>query len=193
MNLFSGLNIEKKSSAAGGKIIGGAALVGGVAAGVLTGSLLLGVAAAGATAYAATRNDKVGDAAKATGKAANAVGAKAAEVNKEHRLTERAVEGLKSGYRGVKQLNAKYDISGKTVTGIKTGMDTISNSLSSKPQAATSAQVSAGSASQTPIVVGLPAGEASQANRNTRNESEAPPPPPPPEGHIGIYPAPTCR
>ena len=57
-------------------VMAGAAVVGGAAVGVVAGPML-GVVAAGGAAYAATRNDKVGDVAKSTGRAAVAVGSKA--------------------------------------------------------------------------------------------------------------------
>ncbi|KAL3926806.1 MAG: hypothetical protein SGPRY_003130, partial [Prymnesium sp.] len=109
------------SISAGAKIMGGAAVAGGVAACLVTGSALLGVAAAGASAYAATRNDKVGEAAKATGQAANTVGSKVSEFNKEHKISERVVQGVQKGYKEVKAFDAKYDVSGKTAAGLLTG------------------------------------------------------------------------
>jgi hypothetical protein len=59
-----------------GKVMAGAAVVGGVA-GALVAGPVIGLVAAGGAAYAATRNDKLGDAAKSTGNAAVAVGGKA--------------------------------------------------------------------------------------------------------------------
>lgn len=64
------------SGGAASKVAVGAAVVGGIAGAVLVGPVV-GVVAAGGAAYAATRNDKVGDVAKSTGQAALAVGNKA--------------------------------------------------------------------------------------------------------------------
>ena len=44
---------------------------------------------AGAAAYAATRSDGVGDAARSTGKAALAMGAKAQEIDREHHVVDK--------------------------------------------------------------------------------------------------------
>ena len=57
-------------------VIAGAAVVGGIAGAVLMGPVT-GVVLAGGAAYAATRSDGIGDAAKSTGTAAVAVGSKA--------------------------------------------------------------------------------------------------------------------
>ena len=70
-------------------VVAGAAVVGGTAGVVLAGPVI-GLAAAGGAAYAATRSDGVGDAAKATGTAALAVGDKAREFNAEHDVTNKA-------------------------------------------------------------------------------------------------------
>ena len=51
---------------------------------------LTAVVAAGGAAYAATRKDGVGEAAVATGKAAVAVGDKAAELDREHDISGKA-------------------------------------------------------------------------------------------------------
>ena len=59
-----------------GKVMAGAAVVGGVAGAVIAGPII-GLVAAGGAAYAATRTDTVGDVAKSTGQAAVAVGNKA--------------------------------------------------------------------------------------------------------------------
>ena len=67
----------------------GAAVVGGVAGFALMGPLAAVVGVGGA-AYAATRSDGVGDAARATGKAAVAVGDKATELDREHDISGKA-------------------------------------------------------------------------------------------------------
>ena len=76
-------------SSGSSKVVAGAAVAGGVAGMVLMGPLTAVVAAGGA-AYAATRKDGVGEVAQATGKAAVAVGDKAAEIDREHDLSGKA-------------------------------------------------------------------------------------------------------
>ncbi|KAL1498556.1 hypothetical protein AB1Y20_013875 [Prymnesium parvum] len=194
---IQGADPEKKSLSAGARVMGGAAVVGGLAAGIVTGSALLGVAAAGATAYAATRNDKIGDAAKATGKAANAVGSKAAEINREHNLTGRGVEGIKAGYQSMQAIDSKYGISRKASTGIKAGVGAITGARSEPPsmQPVPPSNSGASAPLQPPVVIGqyvAPNGyEVAQVvvdSYTGPHEGDEPPPPPPPDGHVGVYP-----
>eukprot|EP00948_MAST-09A_sp_MAST-9A-sp1_P002077 g2077.t1 len=95
-------NATKATEKAGGMAtLGGAALVGGlVGATILGGAVgLIGGAAGGA--YAATRSGKVGDVARSSG--------------------QLAVDGIKQA----KELNKKYDITGKTQNAISTGIDKV--------------------------------------------------------------------
>lgn len=92
----------------GAKVMTGAAVVAGATVGVVAGSTLLGVAAAGGAAYATMRSDKIGDAAKATGKAAVAVGGKAAEVNRQHHITERIGNATKKTFSAAKSARLRY-------------------------------------------------------------------------------------
>ena len=107
--VFVGIKLDKMSSANQGgsdgngvdpKIMTGAAVVGGVAATLIAGPVI-GVIAAGGAAYAATRSDKVGEAAKATGGAAVAVGGKVVDINKEHKVTDKIGDGLKKSRIGI--------------------------------------------------------------------------------------------
>ena len=88
-------------------VVAGAAVVGGVAATIVAGPLL-GLAAAGGAAYAATRSDQVGDAAKATGKAAIAVGHKAQSLDREHGITHKVGEATKGTVKAVGDFNTQY-------------------------------------------------------------------------------------
>jgi len=151
----------------GAKVLAGAAVVGGVAVGTVAGSVTLGVVGAGAAAYAATRTDKVGDAARATGKAAIAVGTKADELNKEHKVTEKIGSAAKSTFNTMKSLDQKHGFTTKAAQGVTAAMNGITKKL----------EKSEG----TPA---LPVEAAAQP---------PPPPPPPPEGHVGVYPPPRSQ
>ena len=87
----------------GAKVMAGAAVVAGTTVGVVAGSTLLGLAAAGGAAYATTRSDKIGDAAKASGTAAVVLGGKAAEVNRQHHITERIGHATKKTFSAAKR------------------------------------------------------------------------------------------
>ena len=147
----------------GGKVMAGAAVVAGVAVGVAAGPML-GVAAAGGAAYAATRNDKIGDAAKSTGKAAVAIGSKAVDINREHHITDRIGSAAKKSVAAVQAFDRRHDASGKIAGGITKVANGITKALQPKAAAA------AAQTQQPQLVV-------------------PPPPPPPPIGHQGVYPA----
>ena len=111
-----------------GKVVAGAAAVGGVAAFVLAGPLV-GLAAAGGAAYAATRNDEVGAAAKSTGKAALAIGDKAREINEEHKISDKVAEGAKNSLAWAHDMNERHDVSGKVTAGITAAGNWITDKL----------------------------------------------------------------
>ena len=114
-------------------VMTGAAVVGGVAATIVAGPIL-GVAAAGGAAYAATRGDQVGDAAKATGNAAIAVGQKAQELDREHQITRKVGEAAQGTWRAVNDFNQKHDVSGKVVGGIASAANGISKLFGKPPE-----------------------------------------------------------
>ena len=111
-----------------GKVVAGAAAVGGVAAFVLAGPLV-GLAAAGGAAYAATRNDEVGAAATSTGKAALAIGDKAREINEEHKISDKVAEGAKNSLAWAHDMNERHDVSGKVTAGITAAGNWITDKL----------------------------------------------------------------
>ena len=93
-------------------VVAGAAVVGGVAATIVAGPLI-GIAAAGGAAYAATRSDKIGEAAKATGNAAITVGKTAQQVDREHHITQKATQATKDALGAAAAFNERHDITGK--------------------------------------------------------------------------------
>lgn len=155
----SGANAARSAGggdlASGAKVMAGAAAVGGLTVGMVAGSTILGVAAAGGAAYAATRKDGVGDAAKATGKAAVMVAGKAQEFNKEHHVTEKAAAAAKKGFAIASDFDKKHDVTGKAAKGITGMMNGITKALEKKDPAA---QASASAAAAQPFVVQCPPG-----------------------------------
>jgi len=109
-------------------VIGGAALAGGAVVGIACGSVVLGVAGAGAAAYAATRQDAIGNAAKATGGAVVAGIGKAKELDQKHHLTA----ALKQGVEQARAFNQKHDITGKIAGGVEFGMNKLTAALAVK-------------------------------------------------------------
>jgi len=87
-------------------------LGGTIGAGV---SIVGGAAAAG---YAATRSDKVGDAARAAGGLAIKGADKAKEINDKHHLTEKLADAGTKAVAAAKGADDKYGISTKLATGI---------------------------------------------------------------------------
>ena len=156
------------SASHGLQVMAGAGAVGGVAVGAVTGSVLVGVAAAGGAAYAATRSDKIGEMGKATGRAAIAGYAKAKQVNEEHQLTTRAKALVVTSYTKAKELDEKHhilsrakaaasagmskakafdekhDVSGKVASGVVSGMNALTNRLGGSAAPAATASAAAG-------------------------------------------------
>jgi len=153
----------------GAKVLAGAAVVGGMAVGAVAGSLTLGVVGAGAAAYAATRKDKIGDAARATGQAAVAVGGKADAINREHKITEKISNAAKSSFTAAKSFDQKHGISTKAAEGVTATMNGLAKKVNGD---GTPSSVAATAAPAVPVVAGTVV---------------PPPPPPPPEGHVGVF------
>ena len=106
---------EPKKGPSTTQVLGGAALAGGVVVGAAAGSVVLGVAGAGAAAYAATRGDKLGDAARATGTATVAACGKAKEVDQKYHVTSTAGSWLQQGYASALEFNSKHGITDKVL------------------------------------------------------------------------------
>ena len=122
--MFSGLMSKQNETKMGPrttKVLGGAALAGGVVVGAVAGSVVLGIAGAGAAAYAATRGDKVGDAARAMGTATVAACGKAKAVDQKYHITSTAGSWLRQGYASALEFNTKHGITDKTIGGLKAG------------------------------------------------------------------------
>lgn len=127
------------------KVAVGAAAVGAVL-GILVLGPVTGAIVAGAAVYATTRSDKIGDAARGTGKVAcnaydKAVEAdkkygifdrikaagqatlqKAAEIDQEYKITDKAQTLAKQAVEEAKKIDAKYEITDKAAAAITSGV-----------------------------------------------------------------------
>ena len=84
-----------------------------VVGGILGAPILGAIAGAGGLAYAATRSDGYGGAARAVGGATATGVGKARSVNKEYKLTEKAAAAGKSTVQTVGAMDSKYHIADK--------------------------------------------------------------------------------
>jgi hypothetical protein len=100
---------ETYAGAAGAGALGGAMVVGGILGAPILGAL----AGAGGLAYAATRSDGYGGAARTVGGATATGVGKARNVNREYKLTEKAVAAGKSTVQTVRAMDTKYHITDK--------------------------------------------------------------------------------
>ena len=92
--VVQGAVTEQQKKEGGMAALGGAALAAGVTGAVLAGPVIAVGAAAGG-AYAATRNDGVGDAARKIGVGTTSAISAANQYNQEHHVTQRAYDGTK--------------------------------------------------------------------------------------------------
>ena len=98
---------------------GGASTMAGAAgAGLLVGGLAIGpvaaLAGAAGAAYATTRGDEWGDAARATGDASAAAYAKAKELDRDHHILSRTKDALVTGYNKAVEIDQQYSILDRT-------------------------------------------------------------------------------
>mmetsp|Transcript_28704 Transcript_28704/g.63273 ORF Transcript_28704/g.63273 Transcript_28704/m.63273 type:complete len:257 (-) Transcript_28704:233-1003(-) len=101
------------------RTVGGAAAVGGIAGLILMGPIT-GVALAGGAAYAATRRDSFGNAARGAGNAAAVGFDKAKEVNTKYGVTDKISSGVQSGVAKAKELDQKHKVSEQVQKGVNT-------------------------------------------------------------------------
>merc|ERR1712032_1650588 len=133
--------------AVGGAIVLGST-IGFVGVGVVGG-------AAGA-AYCATRNDKVGDAARSAGSMAVKAGERAQQLNQEHKITEKLADagskavvkaqevnnkygittkiaqGTSQATAKAREIEEKHQVTGKVASGVSKGLDKLSSMLGPK-------------------------------------------------------------
>lgn len=118
----SGAATSAASSAGGAKTLVACAALGAaggfvVLGGVLGTSLSIVGGAAG-VAYVATRQDKLGDAARSAGGMAIAGAEKAKQLNDEHKVTEKLADAGSKAFTAAKGFNEKHGITDKVSKGV---------------------------------------------------------------------------
>ena len=93
--------------------VGGAAVI-GTAAGLVIAGPIVGVAAGGAAAYAATSNGTIGNAARQSGETISSAGDKAKEINKKHEITKKSMKMAKSAVQSAKRFDEKHQVVDKS-------------------------------------------------------------------------------
>jgi hypothetical protein len=112
---------EAAQRAGGVKVVAATAAVGAACSfmilGGAIGTTFAVVGGAGAAAYATSRDDKIGEAARKVGQVTLAGVDKAKAIDEEHHLTEKAATAAKTGVAKAREVDAKYGISDKVSTG----------------------------------------------------------------------------
>jgi hypothetical protein len=107
--VVQGAVTEQQKKEGGMAARGGAALAAGVTGAVLAGPVIAVGAAAGG-AYAATRNDGVGDAARKIGVGTTSAISAANQYNQEHHVTQRAYDGTKQALHAAAEFDNKHQV-----------------------------------------------------------------------------------
>ena len=90
---------------------------------------VLGLAAAGGAAYAATRKDKIGEAALSTGRATCPIGDKAVDIDRQHDISGKFKRAASDSYLAAKRLDQKHNVSGKAASAWTSGMNWMTEKL----------------------------------------------------------------
>jgi len=124
-----GMQATSAASAAVGSAGGVKTLAACAAVGAVGGFVVLGgtlgltlsvVGGAAGAAYVATRNDKLGDAARGAGNMAIAGAEKAKKLNEEHQVTQKLTDAGSKAVTAAKNVDEKYKISDKVTHGVGT-------------------------------------------------------------------------
>jgi len=99
-------------------VIGGAAVVGGVAGLVIAGPILGLVGAVGAGVLA-TQSNKAGDVARASGDVVVAAGDRAKKIDKKHHVVDKTKNATKSALQSAKKFDEKHQVGQKMSNGLK--------------------------------------------------------------------------
>lgn len=105
---------ESDNISASEKVIGAAAIAGGVAGLAISGPIVGLVGAVGVGALAATQSNIGGDVARASGDVVIAAGERAKEINKKHGIVEKTKRAAKGLVEKGKELDNKHQICTKT-------------------------------------------------------------------------------
>lgn len=101
------------STSPGDKVIGAAAIAGGVAGLVISGPII-GIVGAGVAGALATQNNKAGDAARASGDVVIATGQRAKKIDEKHHIVEKTKKAACGLVKKGKELDEKHHIKDKT-------------------------------------------------------------------------------
>lgn len=112
-----------------GKKVTGAAIAGGVAGLVVAGPVLAVAGGIGAAVAASQNKGNVGDAARATGEAVNAIGDKAKEVDEKHHVVEKTKNVFSAAIDNLKKFDEKHKIVEKTTKGIADGANFVATKI----------------------------------------------------------------
>ena len=104
---------DRSAKSAKDKVIGAAAIAGGVAGLVIAGPLVGVVGAVGAGALA-TQNNKGGEVARASGDVVLSAGQKAKELDEKHHVVEKTKQGMSGFFQKGKEIDEKHHITEKT-------------------------------------------------------------------------------
>eukprot|EP01083_Nonionella_stella_P202983 741019_1 len=103
-------------------VIGGAAVVGGVAGLVIAGPILGIVGAVGAGVLA-TQSNKAGDVARASGEFVVAAGDRAKKIDEEHHIVDKTKSATKSALESAKKFDEKHHVVDKTKSATKSALE----------------------------------------------------------------------
>ncbi|EKX51117.1 hypothetical protein GUITHDRAFT_150993 [Guillardia theta CCMP2712] len=108
-------NFEQGAQRAGGvKVMGAAAAAGGVVGAVTMGGVIAPVALAAGAAYATSKDDKIGDFARAAGHSTIGAYKKASEYNEKHQVTDKVKRAAVGAYQKAVEIDDKYKVVDKT-------------------------------------------------------------------------------
>ena len=118
------------------KIIGAAAIAGGVAGLVLAGPLIAVVGAVGAGALA-TQSTKAGDVARASGDVVISAGERAKKIDEKHHVVDKTKKASKDLYTKAKTFEGKHHLGAKAGKSLTNGLKFVSSKLKPKDKSNT--------------------------------------------------------
>mmetsp|Transcript_29995 Transcript_29995/g.67859 ORF Transcript_29995/g.67859 Transcript_29995/m.67859 type:complete len:176 (-) Transcript_29995:87-614(-) len=108
-------NFEQGAQRAGGiKVMGAAAAAGGAIGAVTMGGVIAPVALAAGAAYATSKDDKIGEFARAAGNTTIDAYKKVSDYNEKHQVTDKVKRAAVGAYQKAVEVDDKYKIIDKT-------------------------------------------------------------------------------
>ena len=121
----------KSSPKASDKVIGAAAIAGGVAGLAVCGPLAAVAGAIGAGALA-TQSNTAGNVARASGNVVIATGERAKKLDKKHHIVEKTKKAAGTIAKNAKEFEEKHHLGEKAGKGLKNGLDFVSKKIKPK-------------------------------------------------------------